>query len=350
MVEESLKNQIIKNSFWNLFTTVINRAGALIFTIILARLLMPEYFGLYNLATSIALIAIAIADLGINGAITRFIAEYIGKNNKKKAASIFQYLLKLKLKVALFISILLILLAYPLSVQLFKKPELFYPLIISAFYVFLLSMETLFESLFYGLKKLKYLSIKEILSQSTKILFLIPLIYFISMSWKLGGVLIGMILSVILVLILMFYYTKRLFPFLLEKSFVLEEKKRIIKFLSYLTIGGITAIFFSYIDTLMLGIFIQDASYVGYYRAAFSLIFSIAGVLSFANVLLPIFVQIKKERLENAFARVFKYSALLSIPASFGIIVLGKYIIRLVYGYDYLDAFLPLCFLAPLNS
>ena len=44
--------QAIKNSTYNLATIVVSKGGSLLFTFILARILMPELFGLYSLALS----------------------------------------------------------------------------------------------------------------------------------------------------------------------------------------------------------------------------------------------------------------------------------------------------------
>ena len=51
--------QAIKNSAYSFSTILVQKIGAIIFTIIIARLLMPELFGLYNLAlTTIGLFVV----------------------------------------------------------------------------------------------------------------------------------------------------------------------------------------------------------------------------------------------------------------------------------------------------
>lgn len=345
-MEKNLKSQIIKNSFWNFVFIIINRIGALIFTIIIARMLLPEAFGIYNLAISIALILITLTDLGINSTLTRYVAEAIGKNQKQEASSIFRYLFRIKFYLTLIASIILLIIAYPISMYLFKKPDLLFPFLISAIYVFFLSFESFFDSLFYAFKKVKFIAMKEILSQSSRIIFAIIISIAVYSSYKVSGIIVGMVLSAIMILILSFFFAKKYSGFIFEKSEFILEKKRIIKFLSYITIGSITAVFFAYIDSIMIGILIPDASYVGYYKAAFSIVFSVAGLLTFVNVLFPVFTQLNKKKLDNLFNRAIKYVSIISIPASLGIVLLGKYIINLIYGAEYSLASLPLYFLA----
>ena len=54
-------------------------------TILLARILMPELFGLYNLALSTIFLFSAISNLGIGETVITFVSKELGKNKKKSA-------------------------------------------------------------------------------------------------------------------------------------------------------------------------------------------------------------------------------------------------------------------------
>ena len=47
--KESLTEETMKNSFYNMTGTIVSRIGGLILTVILARFLLPELFGIYSL-------------------------------------------------------------------------------------------------------------------------------------------------------------------------------------------------------------------------------------------------------------------------------------------------------------
>lgn len=344
--KESLTNIVIKNSFYNFSATVINRFGALIFTIIVARVLLPRYFGIYNLAISIVFLLLTFTDLGINNSLIRYVSSSLAQRNIKKASAYFHYLIKLKFFLSISFSFILAILAYPISNFVFQKPDLFPPLIFSSLLLFFLSMDSFYSSLFFAFNKVKYINYKEILYQSLRLILLSLILFLIAKSYYILGVIFSLILSTLLVLIVILFWFKKIAPDIFKSYNFKINKKRVLKFIGYLAIGTLSVVFFSYIDIIMLGIFISDVSYIGFYRAAFSLVFSIAGLLTFASVLLPIFSRITKKRLDFSFNRVIKYTTILSIPATFGLFVLGKYFIRAIFGYEYLPAVIPLYFLA----
>ena len=100
---------------------IFQRAGALIFTIIIARFLLPEGFGLYNLILSIALTFTVLSERGINESLIRYLSETLEK--KAKARNFFKYILKLKLVILISFLVILGIAAYPLSVYFFNKPR-----------------------------------------------------------------------------------------------------------------------------------------------------------------------------------------------------------------------------------
>ena len=57
----------------------------------------------------------------------------------------------------------------------------------------------------------------------------------------------------------------------------------------------------------MIGLFIKDLVYVGYYRAYFAIILGVSGLLGFSSLLLPIFSSFNKTRLKIVFDKVSKY-------------------------------------------
>ena len=117
----SLTHQVVENSFWNFLLMGISRAGALIFIVLLTRFLMPEKFGIYSLALSIAMVFLSFSELGINSTIMKYVSEELGKRNHKKAAAYFKTLVRYRILFSLIGSFLLILLAHPLSNFVFKS-------------------------------------------------------------------------------------------------------------------------------------------------------------------------------------------------------------------------------------
>ena len=344
--KERLTSQVIKGSFWNIFYSIIQRAGGIVFTILLARLLLPEKFGIYNLAISISFIFLALSYGGIDEVVIRYVSAAILKNKKKRAAY-FQYVLKLKVIIFIISFVLLLAISYPLSFYIFNKPLIFVPLLLSAFYILLLSFESLFASLFFAMKRIKYVALKESIYQLSRIIIVI-LISLFAKDVKVGYVMTGLFIASLITFSFDFYMIRKKAKYFIRRviSISEEEKSRIRKFMFYLVMGSLSFTFFGYIDTIMIGLLIKDASYIGFYRAAFILVSSIGGFLTLSYVLLPILTQVEKQSLERVFNKVIKYSMIISIPAGFGIAILGKYFLIFIYGREYLSATLPLVYLA----
>ena len=155
MKKESIGNLILRNSLWNSFSALIAKLGGFIFTIVIARLLLPELFGLYSLVLSIALIAMVLTDAGTSSGILMFIPKALKeKNNRVNARSNFRYLLKVKGLVMSIVILLLLILARPLAYNFFEKPAIFLPILLATLYIITTSMKDMFYNLFVSLKEL----------------------------------------------------------------------------------------------------------------------------------------------------------------------------------------------------
>lgn len=96
------KGQAIKNSSYQFAATLIAKIGALFFTILIARMLMPELFGYYTLALSTIVLFSTFSDLGVVSALMTFISKKLGNKEFGKAKAYFRQLLKYKFYLAIF--------------------------------------------------------------------------------------------------------------------------------------------------------------------------------------------------------------------------------------------------------
>ena len=337
---------LIKESFFRFFSTIATKSGALIFAILLARFLKPEGFGIYNLAMSIVLTFVILTDVGINSSLLRYFSNALSRDKKDLASAYFKYFLNLKLKLILIVSILLLALSWPLTFFVFKKPDLFLPLIILSFYLIVLSLENFFEYLVYALQKVKYIFAKEFIFQLVKILLAVAVFLILTEKFYVSGIIVSLLLAQLGVILFFLIMLGKNYSFIFKKSESKIDKKRIWRFMKYLAIGSLSTMFFAYVDVIMLGIFLPS-EYVGYYSASISLFGTFVALMAISNLLVPVFVQLNSIQLRISFNKLFKYLCMFSIPLTFGAIVLGKSLIVLFYGYEYLPASIPFYFLAP---
>ncbi|MCK4553268.1 oligosaccharide flippase family protein [Candidatus Pacearchaeota archaeon] len=344
---QNLSKIAIKNSGYSLAGTLIYKFGGLIFTILIARLLLPELFGIYALVLSIVTIFMTFTNLGVNETFLRYVSDALGKRDNKKARSYFRYLLKIKTFLVVFVILIILLFSKFLSYDIYNKPLLFYPLIFSCLFIIAESFKNFIGHLFLATKNLKPIPFLELLHQTAKISFSILAILILSSEFKVAGLFFALALAgfIHLFLLVLVLYKKDKTLFIGEKESV--DKKRINNYLRFMSIASISLVFFGSIDILMLGKFVES-SYIGYYRVTLSLIITIASVFSLSGVLLPMFTQIHKKRFERGFQKTFRYLMLIAIPATVGILFIGKHLIFAVYGNEYLLAVSSLYFLSVL--
>jgi len=345
--DKNLKSKVIENSFWSLGAISISKIGGLVFTIILTRALLPKGYGLYSLVLSLAMIFYTFSDFGINKALIRYISLALNKE-KNKTSSYHFYLLRIKFVLTILCSSVLVALAYPLSHLVFRDSSLFVPFLIASAYIFVSSFEGFYTNLFYATERVKYINIKESIGQLIKIILTLFLVYFLASAYHIIGIFLVLTFTSIVLLLFNLYNLRRLYPDIFKRSQEKIDKKRVVRFVKYSIIASISAILFSYLDSVILGLFLEP-EYVGYYRAAISLIFGISGILAFPNlVLLPLFTKLQKERVDSSFQKAFHYIAVITLPAAFGLLIFGDYFIKAFYGPAYLPSILALYLLTPI--
>ncbi|MEM4318735.1 MAG: flippase [Candidatus Pacearchaeota archaeon] len=337
----STTQKVLKSSLYNFLTVIISKLGGLIFTILLARILYPELFGIYSLALTIILAIGTFTDLGINTTLIRYLAESLkikaGKTETKaktSARSRLYFLLIFKILLTLLFSFVLFLVARPIALYIFKKPLLITPIQLGALYLFTISLQGFFSSVFYSLQKVSYVAAGETIFQVLRIALVILLFSFyksVSMAF------VALIIASFAVFVFFYLVLAKKYSFLLKgkkQKLEREEKRKLLGFFGWLTISSISLIFFAHIDIFMLGIFLP-AEFAGFYNAIFTIVSAIASFVAFGSVLLPVFTQLEENRVERGFRKVFRYLAMLAIPAAIGLAFVIVPAIRLIYGQVY---------------
>lgn len=337
---------VFKNSFYNLISVFIGKLGGLIFTILIARLLLPDLFGLYNLVLSIVLIAITFTDMGINGTALRYFSKALGDKNFAKLRGYFSYLFKLKISLSLFIIAILLIFTKYLAYSVFNKEGIILPLIVAGIYIIVIAAKDLFLTLIYALKEIKKTPIIEASNQVSKIILSVLAIAYLSEEWKIAGIFLGFSLSIFISLLVTILLLGKNRSLLIGKREEIKKRK-LITYISLMGITGFSLAFFASVDTLMLGRFV-DAKSIGLYRAGLSLILTISALFAFSNVLLPVFTQLKKTNFSIAARNITRYILLLAVPATAGIMVLSKRIITMIFGESYILSHKIVYLMAPL--
>lgn len=331
----NLSSVALKGSMYNFFSLFVLKFGGLIFTVILARMLLPELFGVFALALSISTLLLSFTDFGLENTFLRYLSESVGKGNKEKSKGIINYFFKKKLILVVIVMIVLALSSKFLSYNVYNKPLLFYPLIFSCLFIIAESFRTLFAIIFTTKKDVKSILFFDSSSQILKILFSLFAILVLSDKMVLSGIFIAFFLSSLLTFLLEYFILFKKDKKLLSAKPGYFNKDKINSYWKFMGLATILLSVFGSIDILMLGKFVSS-EYLGYYRASLSLVMAISSLLALSTIFLPIFTQIEGKRFERGFYKTLRYLLIFSIPAALGTVFLSNYLIKLFYGNEYL--------------
>ncbi|MCS7134656.1 MAG: flippase [Candidatus Pacearchaeota archaeon] len=334
MQKETITERTTKNAFYTFFSVLASRIGGLVLTIIVARILYPELFGVYSLVLSIILTIATFTDLGMNTTFIRYFAESIGKNKRKEARTRFFFFFKYKIFLICIASFVLFVFSDMIAINIFKKPLMNLPLKIGSLYLLALSLNGFFSSVFVALQKVKYNLVSEIIFQISRITMVLLFLY---LNKNVVNVFLALSVSFFLSSLFLFFVLSKKYNFLFRgkrSKIEKKEKKKLLNFFTWLTIGSISLIFFAHIDIFMLGIFLP-AEFTGYYHAIVSLVTSVAAFVAFGSLLLPVFTQLEQGRAERGFEKVFRYVSFLAFPAAFGLAFVAVPAIKIIFGYTY---------------
>jgi O-antigen/teichoic acid export membrane protein len=340
----------IKNSIYDFATTFIEKIGALIFVIILARILMPELFGLYSLALSTVLLFVTFSDLGISQTLVKFISQALGKNKPEKAKAYVLYLAKIKIISFLIIIIFFAISSKFISQNYYNKP-IFLALLAGVFYILFVGIIRFIQLLFQSTNNFKILFFKQIFFQVLRIiivpiLVLYSLQHFVSKEINILIPIASLSLVWFLTLLFLLLFRKKIyFLYLKAEKLPQDEKKKINKFILGLILFSLSGLFFGYIDIIFLGRFVLS-NFIGYYQVAFSIISSFAPLIFFSSALLPIFSKINGERLEKGFQKSLKIIFILSLLFFLFTFIFAPLLIKIIYGQSYSDSTILLRFLS----
>jgi O-antigen/teichoic acid export membrane protein len=330
----------IKNSVYSLFSNITTKIGSLVFTIILARFLMPELFGLYNLVLSIIMIFYVLSDLGSNQTLIYFVSKKLGSKNYSEAKSYARFILFIKI-LLIITSIIILLLSSKFLAENYTQKPIFLALMAGALYIFFSSIQSFMLSLFYSYNNFRIPFFREVLLQILKIIF-VPLgVLFILKKMPFNN---SMILFLLILLLSLAYSVTFLFTLILSKRTLnifekakkisISKKKDILKFMIRYSAIALSLILFGNIDKIILGHFVSP-EYIGYYSVAFGIISSIIPLIVFSDVLFPIFLKIKNKRAEFAFRKSLKVTIAISFLAFLFLFFFSEPIIRIIFGKEY---------------
>ncbi|MEM3566210.1 MAG: flippase [Candidatus Bathyarchaeia archaeon] len=327
-------------------STIIMAIG----TIILARLMTPEEYGLYSIALIPSYMAILFRDWGVNSAITKYTATLRAENKENETRRIILAGLTFEIITGLILSLILISLSTFIASTIFQRPETSNLIAIASVTLLAGAAITAVQSSFIGFERMELNSLTNI-CQATAKTIASPILVFIGYS-ALGATLgytVSFITSAIISLtILYFAIVKKLKKDNPQKINAVQTLKEMLRYGVPLSIALIISGFLVQFYAFLMAIYCDNAM-IGNYQVATQF----ATLLTFftipiSTVLFPVFSKINPQReselLQTVFTSSVKYSAFILIPATTAVMVLSKPMISTLFGekWNYAPLFLTL--------
>ncbi|MGB9684497.1 MAG: oligosaccharide flippase family protein [Candidatus Bathyarchaeales archaeon] len=315
-------------------STIIMAIG----TIILARLIKPEEYGLYSIALIPSYMAALFRDWGVNSAITRYVASSRAENKEEKAYEVIVSGIIFEVATGLILSIILISLSNFIASTVFQRPEASSLIIIAAITVFAGALLTAAQSSFVCFERMELNSLTNICQAILKTVAS-PLLVFIGYG-ALGATLgytISFIFAAIMGLAVLYsIIIRKLKAKNPQKNGTRQTLKRMLRYGVPLSIASIIGGFRVQFYAFLMAIYCTDAM-IGNYQVATQF----ATLLTFftvpiSTVLFPVFSKInpqeEHELLQTVLTSSIKYTAVILVPATMAVMVLSKPMISTLFG------------------
>jgi O-antigen/teichoic acid export membrane protein len=325
----------------------VGRGFRLMTDIALAHILGPAMFGLYAIGWTLMRIITTICPMGLDSGVVRFGTRYWGRDAESFKGIVLRSLY-LALSFALLVGAGFYLAAPWIGAQLFRKPELSPVIRCFAFVIPLFAMLKVAASSTRITRRMKYATLSEDVSQPAGFLILILVFYW--MGWRMEGALEALVISFGAALLVALYFVRRLYPEVASSKITPKYPGR--EILAYSLPTTFSAMIFMlvlWLDRLFVGHY-RSAAETGIYQAASQLSISLAIILGcFGSVFSPITADLHHrgeiKRLGELFRVSTKWALYVSLPPFLVMCFAPREVMTVIFGKPYEIGWLPLVIL-----
>jgi O-antigen/teichoic acid export membrane protein len=240
-------------------------AGRFATSILLARFLAAEQFGMYNLSLSAAELAAGLASFGLGTALVRYIPIYVARRDEEGLWGALQVCLGITTALSLLFAIGLYALAEPIATQLFHSPRLAVLLRLISFLVPFLTVNDTIAAATRGFKNMHYTVISQNFTHpSIKFVFTVALAI---VGLNAVRALAVHSLAEIVTFVMLLYFLDRQFPLRRSLWTARREITEIVIFSFPVYLSNLIKTFGGRIQTIMLGAY-STVSNIGIYALA----------------------------------------------------------------------------------
>ena len=315
---------IVKNGFWATFGAFATRILSLISNLLLARLLLPQEFGVI----AVAYIFWAFVNLFTQGFSGSFLV-YKGIDDKRYVNT--TYTISLILGLALGLGLVAI---SPIAANFFGVPNLVWILMSFAFHLVISSVQSVFEGIMTRRMQYRELANSKLIASmlrvfSTVVSAMAGLSYW---SFVVGDTVFWMLLF-----FLTYRHTKYNFCLHIDP----KAKSEVLSYCLGGTGSSLGYYVFSNCDNFVVGKLLGTTS-LGYYNLAYQMTMALSTILTQAmgQVSLSVFAQLPdEEEQKKALIKVVEQASFLSVPLyALFYLVVDEYTVSFIFGKEWINS------------
>jgi O-antigen/teichoic acid export membrane protein len=338
----SIQKKIAKNATYNFLVKAIGLTFGFVASVVVARYLGPEKYGIYSFVIWFLGMVGLMVNLGIPTTITKYVSEYLGRNDYSAAASIFNQLFRLEIAAGAIVSLLLFFLA-PVIAGWYGNPDLSLYLRVASVVILPMGLMWLYNGLFFGRQRFDLIAlINLIASPLTLIAFLVVIYSGGEIEWLVA---VSAVSNVLLVTGYV-YFKRAKFPSMQETESETDLGGRLLKFSAgVFVIVVLQALVWERFGIFFLSIFSTPAQ-IAFFNVAFIFasrtIILLPGALT--GILLPAMSEVygggNRDELARVHVTATRYLAMLCLPLCLGGIAVSRQMFPVFYGSDFQPAWI----------
>lgn len=327
---------LVRNGFFHIFSAnVINKIIQFGISVIIVRVITKEAFGMWSYANNILSFFLLVEGLGVVPGLLQFASS--SKTEEEKLSYLkYALLVGILFNLGLAIAILLFTTFFQLPVR--GSTEILR-------YLFLIPLVNVFFNI------LQIFLRSDLRNKQFSLVTVINTLTFFfgvligGYLFEIVGIVWGRYLSYIISSFIALWFVKDYYrTFVNVKIPNKEQRQDFLKFSIVSMLSNSISQMLYLLDTFIIGIIIQSGTVVASYKTAtlipFALNFIPSSVMTFAY---PYFAKHKDDKnlVKNYFLKLQKYLLLFNLVISILLIVFAPFVIRLIFGAEYLDSVLP---------
>ncbi|OYR55807.1 oligosaccharide flippase family protein [Halorubrum halodurans] len=318
------------------FGSIIGRGLGFVFTIGVTKLVSASTFGVYSLGLAIVLFTKSIADLSVYRGIDYYIPQYLLDENYDEARNLFATISVIAL-LGTGLAVIVLWSFTPYLSSIFGEDRLTAILPVLALALPFLSFRDVTVRMFIAIKQLRYrVLLTNLLLPGGKLFITLVLIF---AGYKLQGLVLGYLSSIIIVAFAGIVYLRRRVSWLFNGSIEGAELNNLFSYALPLVFAGVIHSTISQIDFFIIGYYPNTTSEdLAIYKVA-----NLLGInlLIFLNSLAPVFkpmvTEVKQDDqlLNSRYALAARWILLFSLPVALTLILAPRTYLSLLFTRVY---------------